>query len=226
MPSPKYTETDSELAWFARLLALPVRVYIVRKIIENNNAISKKDICNVPFEMENILKHITELKALGLVKTNGSKLNTIYSVDIALFNRVVSKFVSLFGSLNSVVDLPVVSELPETMPEKKEPVTTASYTTSFGELIKKYRRSLKMSQEELGRLVGIDRSELSRIECGKKSPGAEKLPLLSHALKTDIDTLSKEYYSFRIVNLVEESGFSGIVLESALAKMNYLFAAG
>lgn len=221
----KFTETDSELARFARILALPVRVYIIRMIIENGNSISKKEICNVPFEMENILKHVAELKTTGIIKVSGTKANTVYSIDIPLFNRMVSRFFSLFDHLNSTEQLPAQ---PFADPKDKGIYKTISETSgdlSFGAFIKKHRLALKISQEELGRETKIDRAELSRIECGKKSPGPEKLIILSKALGIELDNLTKEYYSSRIVNMVEESGFSDLILKNVLTRLNYFLPA-
>jgi transcriptional regulator with XRE-family HTH domain len=218
----KFTETDSELARFARILALPVRVYIIRMIIENGNSISKKEICNVPFEMENILKHVAELKTIGIIKISGTKANTIYSIDIPLFNRMVSRFFSLFDNLNNAEQLPALSFTDyKDKGNINKMAGETSGNLSFGAFIKKHRLALKISQEELGRETNIDRAELSRIECGKKNPGPEKLRILSKALGIELDNLTKEYYSSRIVNMVEESGFSDVILKNVLTRLNY-----
>lgn len=223
----KFTEADSELARFARILALPVRVYIIRMIIENGNFISKKEICNVPFEMENILKHVTELKTIGIIKVSGTKINTSYSIDIPLFNRMVSRFFSLFDNLNSIEHLqaPGLNETQTTGAATESEKETSINSVSFGAFIKKHRLALKISQEKLSRETNIDRAELSRIECGKKSPGAEKLILLSKALYIDLDSLTKEYYSSRILNMVEESGFSDVILKNVLTRLNLFMPA-
>ncbi|QEM06467.1 helix-turn-helix transcriptional regulator [Mucilaginibacter rubeus] len=222
----KFTETDSELARFARILALPVRVYIVRMIIENGNSISKKEICDGPFEMENLLKHMAELKLTGIIKASGTKADTIYSIDIALFNQMVSRFFSLFDHLNSIAQFPHVhlanGNGGDAIHEKS---TESTDSLNFGAFIKKHRLALKISQEELSRKTKIDRAELSRIECGKKSPGPEKLISLSKALYIDLDSLTKEYYSSRIVNIVAESGFSDVILKNVLTRLNYFLPA-
>ncbi len=222
----KFTETDSELARFARILALPVRVYIVRMIIENGNSISKKEICNVPLEMENILKHVAELKLTGIIKVSGTKANPVYSIDIPLFNRMVSRFFSLFDNLNSTEQLPAppFSDSKNGSDTNKMEKETPD-NLSFGAFIKKHRLALKISQEKLSRETNIDRAELSRIECGKKNPAPEKLILLSKALYIDLDSLTKEYYSSRIVNIVEESGFSDVIVKNVLARLNYFLPA-
>lgn len=220
MPSTntKFSEIDNELAQFARLLALPVRVYIIRTIIENGNVISKKDICNVPFEMENILKHLAELKSLGIIKINGTKGNITYSINSNVFDEILIKFSALFNNLGSDY-FPAVPD-KQTDAGATDPVKYSS----FGMFIKKHRVDLHISQEELAGKIKIDRAELSRIECGKKNLNAEKLKALSKVLYIDINSLTKEYYSYRIVDLVEKSGFKNIVLESAIAKVNYLTA--
>lgn len=225
MPSTnaKFSEIDNELAQFARLLALPVRVYIIRTIIENGNVISKKDICNVPFEMENILKHLAELKSLGVIKINGTKANITYSINSNVFDQILIKFSSLFNNLGS-------ADYFHTLPGKQQDnelshangETESVKYANFGMFIKKHRVELHISQEELARKMNIDRAELSRIECGKKNLNADKLEALSKVLYIDINSLTREYYSYRIVDLVEKSGFKNTVLESAINKVNYL----
>jgi len=98
----KFSNTDNELANFAKALALPVRVAIIRLIIANGNSISKENFHTIPFNHETINKHIAELKTLGIIKTIGHKVNIRYCVDECLFSQMANRFSSLFCGVNSL----------------------------------------------------------------------------------------------------------------------------
>jgi len=55
--------------------------------------------------------------------------------------------------------------------------------------IKEKRESVKMTQEELGRILGVNRSTVAMWETREVLPRADKLPDLAKALKCSIDDL-------------------------------------
>ncbi|OTG57148.1 transcriptional regulator [Acinetobacter sp. ANC 4204] len=55
-------------------------------------------------------------------------------------------------------------------------------TIQFGQLVRKYRKEINMSQEQLALLCNIDRSYLGRIERGEVNPTLEKIYELSKVL--------------------------------------------
>lgn len=58
----------------------------------------------------------------------------------------------------------------------------------IGQQIKKYRLAKEITQEQLGRLIGVTTQAVSKWECGS-TPDAEILPALAEALGVSIDTL-------------------------------------
>ena len=60
----------------------------------------------------------------------------------------------------------------------------------------------------------MNRSELSRIESDKKDFPPGKLQLLALALSVECDVLKKQFYSFKIVEMVDKSGFDEVVLKN------------
>ena len=48
-------------------------------------------------------------------------------------------------------------------------------TIQFGQLVRKYRKERKMSQEQLALVCNMDRSYLGRIERGEVNPTLEKI---------------------------------------------------
>ena len=61
--------------------------------------------------------------------------------------------------------------------------------TKFGLRIKELRISKKLTQEQLSELIGMERTNLTRIESGKHFPSAENIEKLASALKIDINSL-------------------------------------
>lgn len=213
---------DNELSQFARALALPVRVFIVRTIIENGFSVNRDALYTTSFNTETINKHVSELRALGLIKANGAKGNITYSIEQNWFEQMSIRFSSLFESINrfnpSSVDANAHVDTPAVVSKKEK-----DDLPNFGAYIKKQRLELNISQDDLAKKIRIDRAQLSRIECGKNQLNADKLNALSQALYLNSDVLTKEYYSYKLAELIEESGYKEMILNSAKEKLNNLF---
>ncbi|WP_413667978.1 hypothetical protein ACEN9X_26400 [Mucilaginibacter sp. Mucisp86] len=95
----KFSNTDNELANFAKALALPVRIAIVRIIIANNNSISKESLYTIPFNHETTTKHLAELKRMGIIKAHGFRGSIKYSLDEQLFKQMADGFATLFENI-------------------------------------------------------------------------------------------------------------------------------
>ena len=55
-------------------------------------------------------------------------------------------------------------------------------TTNLGTLIQHFRRLRRLSQSDLARLSGVDRSLMSRIESGERSGSRESINAIANAL--------------------------------------------
>jgi len=60
---------------------------------------------------------------------------------------------------------------------------------TFARHLRKARRKADISQSELGRVTGINRSVINRYEAGKSTPEIENLVLLADALDVSTDVL-------------------------------------
>lgn len=58
----------------------------------------------------------------------------------------------------------------------------------LGEMIAKYRKEARLTQEELGKMVGVSTQAVSRWECGG-TPDVELLPVIADCLHVSVDTL-------------------------------------
>jgi transcriptional regulator with XRE-family HTH domain len=63
---------------------------------------------------------------------------------------------------------------------------------SFGHALRKYRLQQKLSQEKLAELANLDRTYISQIERGLKSPSIKTLFALAQALQIDASLLIVE----------------------------------
>lgn len=59
----------------------------------------------------------------------------------------------------------------------------------FGERIKRYRKLKKLTQEELGNLLGVTKSYISKVESESTIPKLEMLSEIANKLEVDIGDL-------------------------------------
>jgi ribosome-binding protein aMBF1 (putative translation factor) len=180
-----FSEIDTQISQFARAIALPIRVFILRMIAENGNSLSKQAFYTTAFNTKTINKHIQELRGLGIIKTKTVKAGVTYCIDEKLFGQMSANFSTFFEQ----------NALPGEDPANANPSQAVASPsdlmnfTSFGAYIKDHRLELNLSQATLAAKINIDRALLSRIETGKKELSADRLPLLAKALYLDINEL-------------------------------------
>ena len=63
---------------------------------------------------------------------------------------------------------------------------------AFGKVLRSYRRQRSLSQEKLAELAGLDRTYISQIERGLKSPSMRALMALAQALHVKAYVLVRE----------------------------------
>ena len=56
----------------------------------------------------------------------------------------------------------------------------------LGEMIKKTRKERNMTQEELGQLIGVNKSEISKLEKNSRNMTIGTVIKIFHALKTNV----------------------------------------
>ncbi len=64
--------------------------------------------------------------------------------------------------------------------------------TRFGKNVRKYRKILGVSQEELAFISGLHRTYISSVENGRRNVSLEAIEKLTDALKIDINKLFDE----------------------------------
>ena len=66
----------------------------------------------------------------------------------------------------------------------------------LGRMIKTARQERKLTQEQLGKLIGVQKSQISKLESSTNSATIDTILKVFHALKADIHfnvTLEKQY---------------------------------
>jgi transcriptional regulator with XRE-family HTH domain len=220
-----FDDSDKELSNFAKALALPVRVAIIRIIIEHNNVIKRETLYEIPFNIETINKHVAELKNLGILKAYGIKGNVNYSIDENLFDQMAYRFSVLFKSARHLFVQHVNTDYQAD--EVNQAVNVANQIGSlshFGAFINQYRTSLNLTPEALAEKLNAETESLNQVERGETAFNPEKLLLLANAFGIAPAVLKREYYSYRIAQLVDESGCNESVLDSAKEKIQQIQA--
>lgn len=64
----------------------------------------------------------------------------------------------------------------------------------FAENMRKRRKSLHISQEELGQMCGLHRTYIGGIEQFIRNPSMKSMEKIAHALNTEISLLTNEHY--------------------------------
>lgn len=59
----------------------------------------------------------------------------------------------------------------------------------FGEVLKDLRKKNKLTQDKIGKLVNVDRSNVANYEAGKRQPTIESLIILSDFFRVSLDYL-------------------------------------
>ena len=178
-----FSEIDTQISQFARAIALPIRVFILRMIAENGNSLSKQAFYTTAFNAKTINKHIQELRGLGIIKAKTVKAEVTYCIDEKLFGQMSANF-STFFEQNALQG----EEPANAAPAATGPPELSAFP-SFGAYIKDHRMELNLSQAALAEKINIDRALLSRIETGKKELNTDRLLLLAKALYINIDEL-------------------------------------
>lgn len=192
---------DLALSNFVKALALPVRICIVRYIIENSNAVKREQLAEIPYNRLTVNQHVNELKHLGIINSQTQNRETIYSVNEPVFIKMSKCFLNLFAPIRQDVE-----ELPSTPKIKKavvkKPVTTIP---PFGQYVRERRKAAGLSQADLAERIRMDRALISKLETNKQPVRAEKLGLLAEALNAPLVELRQIYYQNKINELALES---------------------
>ncbi len=189
---------------FAKALALPVRIWTIRVILENGNSATREMLHQIPFKGSTVNQHLNELKYLGIIKTVRKDKITFFSVNEDVFIQMSKNFILLFESIGQFNE-EAKSIFSRTKLKKKQVIVEVPSIQSFGAYIKERRKTMHISQKDFSVELQIYRGLLSRVECCKKSLKPEKLYKVAEILDVPITEITKVYYQDKMNQLNNES---------------------
>ena len=96
----EFTLRDNRVAQYAKALAHPARVAILRKLIESDTCICNDIVAELPLSQSTVSQHLNELKEAGLIKGNTSGASTCYCINADEWknaSEIFSSFLKMFN---------------------------------------------------------------------------------------------------------------------------------
>lgn len=90
-------DTDNELSHFARALALPIRISIVRILIINGDWVSPDVFGELEKGKVTIDRHLKALIYLNIIKEKHYNRKTYYAINEDVFIKISEEFIALFN---------------------------------------------------------------------------------------------------------------------------------
>ncbi len=100
--SLEFSVKDNKLARYAKALAHPARVAIVKILLKRNACICGDIVEELPLSQSTISQHLKELKEVGLIKGEIEGVKTCYCIDEAEWNKAKLVMDELFASYQPV----------------------------------------------------------------------------------------------------------------------------
>lgn len=92
----EFTVRDNKIAAYAKALAHPARVAILRLLIQKQTCICGDIVEELPLSQSTVSQHLKELKAAGLIQGDISGVRVCYCIDEAAWNQAKQYLADLF----------------------------------------------------------------------------------------------------------------------------------
>lgn len=99
--SEEFTLKDNTLANYAKALAHPARIAILRLLIEKQECICGDIVDELPLSQSTVSQHLKELKAAGLIQGNISGAKVCYCINDKEWKLAKEKLDHFFDSYKS-----------------------------------------------------------------------------------------------------------------------------
>lgn len=97
----RFSVADNELAAFAKALAHPARVAIIRYLSKVNGCVCGDIVDVVPLAQSTVSQHLRELKNAGLIRGEIDGTSICYCLNSEAWERLSAAFNSAFESTRS-----------------------------------------------------------------------------------------------------------------------------
>jgi len=96
-----FSTEEQELAEFAKSLAHPARIAILKVLAERNECICGEIVNMLPLAQSTVSQHLKELKNAGLIKGTVDGPKSCYCINWDAFEKFMGAFSFLFNKLKS-----------------------------------------------------------------------------------------------------------------------------
>ena len=94
----EFTLRDNRIAGYAKALAHPARVAILRILIQRDTCVCGDLVERLPLSQSTVSQHLKELKEAGLIKGEISGPRVCYCIDAEEWEKAGKALSALFGS--------------------------------------------------------------------------------------------------------------------------------
>jgi ArsR family transcriptional regulator, arsenate/arsenite/antimonite-responsive transcriptional repressor len=95
----EFSPREQELAQFAKALAHPARIAILKVLAKHNECICGQIVDVLPLAQSTVSQHLKELKEAGLVKGTVDGPRSCYCINWKAFEKFSEEFNGLFNLL-------------------------------------------------------------------------------------------------------------------------------
>ena len=96
-----FTQKEQDLAEFAKALAHPARIAILKVLAEKNECICGEIVDVLPLAQSTVSQHLKELKNAGLIQGTVDGPRSCYCINWKAFEKFNQEFSWLFNNLKS-----------------------------------------------------------------------------------------------------------------------------
>jgi ArsR family transcriptional regulator len=94
-----FTQKEQDLAEFAKALAHPARIAILKVLAEHNECICGEIVAVLPLAQSTVSQHLKELKNAGLINGTVDGPRSCYCINWKAFEKFNQQFSLLFTNL-------------------------------------------------------------------------------------------------------------------------------
>lgn len=98
--STAFSERDNRIADFAKALAHPARIAILRVLAEKEKCICGDVVDEIPLSQSTVSQHLKELKSAGLIKGEIEGPKTCYCIDAENWEKMRKTFKKFFKTFD------------------------------------------------------------------------------------------------------------------------------
>lgn len=97
--SEKFNANDNQLAEFAKALAHPARIAIIKILVKQNSCVCGTLVDQLPLSQSTVSQHLKELKEVGIIKGNIEGTKICYCIDKIQWDYARKQFSVFFESV-------------------------------------------------------------------------------------------------------------------------------